>query len=106
MTADRRAAHFATGLLAGIIAGGVGVTYGPLTWTGAVLFVVLSGALMPRFAFLAGGLVALGGTWLTLMLLLNTPREFLVVPVVLMGSGAVLTYLTASPIRWRSSRKP
>jgi len=86
--------RFGIGAVAGIVAGLLALVYGPITWTAALLFVVLSGALMPRFAYLAGSLLALGATWLILMMTLNTPRPFLVVPALLIAGGLVFGYLT------------
>jgi hypothetical protein len=94
MRLTRSARHFAIGVVAGIVAGVLALIYGPITWTAALLFVVLSGVLMPRFAYLSGALLALGGTWLVLMITLNTPRPFLVVPLVLLAAGLGFAYWT------------
>jgi len=94
MHATRSGKHFWVGVGAGIVAGLLALVYGPITWTAALLFVVLSGAFMPRFAYLSGALLALGGTWLTLMIVLSTPRPFLVVPVLPITGGLAFGYLT------------
>jgi len=86
--------HFWIGVGAGIVAGLLALLYGPITWMVALLFVLLSGAVMPRFAYLSGALLAVGGTWLTLMIVLNTPRPFLVVPVLLITGGLAFGYIT------------
>lgn len=82
------------GVGAGVVAGLLALIYGPITWTAALLFVVLSGVLMPRWAYLSGAVLALGATWLTLMVVLNTPRPFLVVPAVLVIGGLAFGYMT------------
>jgi hypothetical protein len=94
MLTSRTAVHLFGGIAIGVGAAILGLVWGPLTWTAAALFVVLSGLAMPRFAFLAGGLLGLGGTWLVLMLALNTPRPFVLVPVVVLVVAAALTWRT------------
>lgn len=67
-TAIGTGGQFVAGVLLGIVSGVVGIAFGLVSAFAAVVFVVLVGLLMPRFAALSGGLVGLGGTWLLLNL--------------------------------------
>lgn len=61
----RRPAHFAAGLLLGFVAS-FAISLSLIGAVAAVIAVVATGLLMPRFATLAGGLLGVGGTWLVL----------------------------------------
>jgi hypothetical protein len=64
---DRQVGRFFLGVILGMIAG-LSVSLGILFVVAALALIVALGLSAPRYAFLAGGLIGLGGEWLVLSL--------------------------------------
>jgi hypothetical protein len=60
-------AHFAAGAALGVVMAVVGVYFGFISAIATVALVVIVGLIAPHFAFLSGGLTAIGLTWLALV---------------------------------------
>jgi len=97
---------FLGGIVAGLALALGSIVLGFLVVIGSVVAIAVGGLILPRFAFLAGGLIGLGATWLALMLLAQVaggdagPSGFeyfagwFIGSVILIGCGIVFATLT------------
>jgi hypothetical protein len=64
--------QFLGGAVAGLALALGSIVLGFLVVIGSVVAIVVAGLILPRFSFLAGGLIGLGATWLAIMVLAQT----------------------------------
>jgi len=103
----RPTVKFVTGAAFGVVAAIVGTSLSLITGVAAVVAVAVVGLALPRFAFLAGGLLSLGLTWTVLVITTiwqcqatvdfcgnANPWPFAAISLLLAAAGLLLTATT------------